>query len=325
MPSGKNRKGKKTNDAVTNQRAETIRAENEPEVDEQQQKPQEDSDTENVDDLLPKPQAEWFAMVIKNQVKRHIPEYLRRQQAELEEMVDKKFEFLKQENNKLKEELELAKSEIDKLKWAKDGINRTLSKRNNEIEHLKQIIDNVDQKQRETRVRISGIAEEEGEDLEKKILKLAKNSLGLKKLKSSDIQVSHRSGKRKQMKTRDVIVQFTDKPTKDNFQQNKKKLLNKNDEQKRIYINDDLTEYRLKLLYDARQLVKRRKLKAAWSQYGNIMVLKTDNTLKAVFNYEDLRRASGMYGFEEDGSVTPDESVLDVDRLSSQSMISSDY
>ena len=60
-----------------------------------------------------------------------------------------------------------------------------------------------------------------------------------------------------------------------------------------------LTEYRQKLLYDARQLAKRMKLKAAWSQYGNIMVLKKDNGLKAISTYEDLRVASGMYPVED--------------------------
>ncbi len=191
----------------------------------------------------------------------------------------------------------------------------------------KQTINNVDQRQGETRVRISGIAEEEDEDLEKKILKLAKTSLGLKKFKTTDIETIHRSGKKKEKKTRDVIVQFTDKTTKDKFQQNKKSLLEKGDAQKRIYINDDLTEYRMKLLFDARQLAKRHMLNAAWSQYGNILVLKNDNSLKAIYNYEDLRTTTEMYCFEDDGIENAVNPCPDINQLSAETVLSvpSDY
>ncbi len=170
-----------------------------------------------------------------------------------------------------------------------------------------------------------GIPEEEGENLEKKLLKLAKNSLGLKKLKATDVKSIHRSGKKKETKCRDVIVQFADKEIKDNFQKEKKKLSTCDNPQKRIFINDDLTEYRQKLLYDARQLAKRMKLKAAWSQYGNIIVLKKDNGLKAISTYEDLRVASGMYPVEDSEYHDDVESSIDIDESSDNSLLSSDY
>ncbi len=206
-----------------------------------------------------------------------------------------------------------------------EGINRTFYKKSTEIDKLKHTVDSIDQKQREATVRIVGIPEEDGENLEKKVLKLAKNSLGLKKMKATDVKSIHRSGKKKETKCRDVIVQFANKEIKDNFQKEKKKLSTCDNPQKRIFINDDLTEYRQKLLYDARQLAKRLRLKAAWSQYGNIMVLKKDNGLKAISNYEDLQVASGMYPMEDPEYEDDVESSIDIEQLSGNTLLSSDY
>ncbi len=220
-------------------------------VQEEQDEGRQSGNPESVEEFLPKPQVEWFSMIIKNQVKKAIPEFLVQLQTELEKNFDEKLELLKTENHKLKEEVATCKQEIEKLRYSRDGINRTLSKKSTEIDKLKHTIDNIDQKQREARVRIVGIPEEEGENLEKKLLKLGKNALGLKKLKATDVKSIHRSGKKKETKCRDVIVQFADKEIKDNFQKEKKKLSTCDNPQKRIFINDDLTEYRQKLLYSS--------------------------------------------------------------------------
>ena len=78
-------------------------------------------------------------------------------------------------------------------------------------------------------------------------------------------------------------------------------------------------------MYDARQLAKRMKLKAAWSQYRNIMVLKKDNGLKAISTYEELRIASGMYPVEDSEYQDDVESSIDIEELSENSLLSSDY
>ncbi len=65
------------------------------------------------------------------------------------------------------------------------------------------------------------------------------------------------SQEKKETKCRDIIVQFADKETKDTFQKERKKLSSCKDSNRRVFINDDLTEYRQKLLYDARQVVNR--------------------------------------------------------------------
>ncbi len=92
-----------------------------------------------------------------------------------------------------------------------------MAKKSAEIEHLKQSLDSLEQKQREQRVRITGIPEEEGENLTKKLLDLAKKKIWLKKLKDTDIVEIYRSGKQKIARTRDVIVQFESKLTRDSL------------------------------------------------------------------------------------------------------------
>ncbi len=50
----------------------------------------------------------------------------------------------------------------------------------------------------------------------------------------------------------------------------------------------------MKLFHDTRILVKKRKLRAAWSQHGNVMVLPENGGPKAVYNYRDLRDIAGL-------------------------------
>ncbi len=80
---------------------------------------------------------------------------------------------------------------------------------------------------------------------------------------------------------------------------------------KTVYINDDLTEFRQKLLYDARMLVKKRKLKGAWAQHGNVMVLPENSKPSAVYNYHDLRMKSGPHNLGEDRSDLMDQDDMD--------------
>ncbi len=92
---------------------------------------------------------------------------------------------------------------VTKLNRALAGVNKDLAKKNREIEQLKSHIDRIDQKQRETRVRVTGVEEESDENLQKKILKIAKSKLGMKKIKEEDVQEVYRAGKKRNNKTRD--------------------------------------------------------------------------------------------------------------------------
>ncbi len=237
------------------------------------------TDNPNIEEYMPKAQTEWFHMVIKAQVRKVITECLDEQEKSLTEKITKTME------EKTKE----LENKILKLNRALDGVNNDLAQKNDEIKLLKLHIDTIEQKQKEARVRITGVEEEDAENLQKKIVKIAKSKLGLKKLKEDDIQEVYRAGKKKEHRTRDIVIQFTKKSTRDGFLQQRAKIPRTTDPKGRIYINEDLTEFRQKLLYDARQKVKCGKLKGAWCQHGNIMVLKSEGKPCAVKDYNDLR------------------------------------
>ncbi len=56
-------------------------------------------------------------------------------------------------------------------------------------------------------------------------------------------------------------------------------------------MNDRLTEHRQNVLYAARKLVKARKIFAAWSQNGNILIRKTENSkIIQVDDHDNLRK-----------------------------------
>ncbi len=213
---------------------------------------------------------------------------IKKLQQEVEELTIIK-EDIKKSNKQ--EDFSAIHEDIRRLKQSRDGINKELLKKERQITMLKMEVDRMDQKQRETSLRISGVPEDDNEDLKKAMTKMAKNKLGLKKFNEDNIEVVYRSGKKRQQRNRDIILQFKSKTTKDLFQQSRKKLTEGIAPANKIYLNDDLTEFRKKLLYDARQLAKREKLKAAWSQEGNIMVLKnTQEKPLAISTHEDLRK-----------------------------------
>ena len=199
----------------------------------------------------------------------------------------------------MKAKLNEYQTEINKLKWSKDGINKELAKKNKEFDQLRDHLDSVDQKQREKRVCIVGIAEESDEDLTKKVVKMAKNKMGLKKMKEEHVVQIYRSGKKKSSRTRNIIVQFESKMVRDSFYAARKKLHDANDDYKKTYVNEDLTEFRLKLLFDTRTFVKKNKLKGAWTQNGNVMVLTDHGGPRPIYNNRDLRTASGIDTYEE--------------------------
>ena len=194
-------------------------------------------------------------------------------------------------------------SPCKRLKYSRDGINKDLCKKDAMMKKIKVDLDRIDQKQRETRLRIVGIPEEDGEEVLGKITQMAKNKLGIKSFKEDDVELTHRSGKKKQRKTRDIIVQFRSKAAKDQFQEKRKKLYDETNSDNRVYLNDDLTEFRQKLLFDARQLAKRQRIKAAWSQQGSIMILKDAQERPiAISTYDDLRKTVDLDLLDFEGS-----------------------
>ncbi len=133
-------------------------------------------------------------------------------------------------------------------------------------------------------------------------------------MKESELCQAYRVGKPEKKAHRDVVIEFGKKSDQEAFCDSKKKIPKAGDPKQRLYINDNLTVLRQKLLFDARKFVRMSKIKGTWSQNGTIMVLKTDGSGPvAVRNHNDLRKAAGLVTLSdvEDTSFTEDEITHD--------------
>ena len=82
-----------------------------------------------------------------------------------------------------------------------------------------------------------------------------------------------------------------------------------------IYLNDRLTKHRQNVLFAARKLVKGKKLFAAWSQGGNILVRKTESSkILQVQDHDDLLKIKIDYG--QQSEVTPEDKSPAMSHLS---------
>lgn len=117
--------------------------------------------------------------------------------------------------------------------------------------------DKLEQYSRRETLRISGIDEKAGEreeDLVKEVVGIAK-SIGVE-IKDEDISVTHRADRPAQNGTspRPVLCKFISRRVKDKLVKNRAKLKDIPEAKGKIYINEDLTTLRAKLLSYAKSL-----------------------------------------------------------------------
>lgn len=110
-----------------------------------------------------------------------------------------------------------------------------------------------------------------------------------------DIDRSHRLGRastqdRPRDKPRDIIVKFSTYRARSRFY--KARTLTKSRGYTGVFVNEDLTKSRSKLLYEARRRVKSNQLKSAWSTDGTILIKSTnvngDDVVRRVITISDL-------------------------------------
>ncbi len=239
----------------------------------------------NIEEYLPKPQTEWFHMVIQAQVKKVIQQSLAEQKREFTEQLDQFKQSMKRELDEIQENIKTIK-ELEKRERFK--LEEIFHKKFKKVEELRLNVDVMEQGQHKSSIQIVGLPE--SEDDTKALIKLSKEKLGVK-LKAADIGYVTRLGKQqKSEKPRNVVVEFKSETTRNEIYKKRKKLMTNKDPKRNIYVNDRLTDHRQNLLYSARKLVKSHKIFAAWSQSGNVLVRKTEKAkIMHVHNHEDLR------------------------------------
>ncbi len=218
----------------------------------------------------------------------------------LKEMMDEKWRKLQAENEALKQWVKSENEELAKKITELQEDNREKQRRIERLEYenrqkakviaeLNAKYDDLEQSRYVKDVQLVGLPESnnEEEDL-KKILKMSKDKMGIK-LKGSDIEGFHRLGKKTEKRSRDIIITFKEKKTREAFHEQRKKTSQSKDVTQNIYINDHLTDFRKGLFFRARQLVKHKKVYMAWTQKGNVLIRKEENgKVIQVTSYSDM-------------------------------------
>ncbi len=244
---------------------------------------------EDVDEWMSKyigeNQITWFVRIIRT----HASKAIRDKIPELEKTFNEKLAKVQQ---KASEDVEELRSENKKLNRALERLQFQLHKKDAKINELMVKIDSIEQKEFCNDVQVVGVEESEStEDDTKKILKLAKEKMGIK-LKKADIECTTRLGRKPVDKVtcRDIVVRFKDQSVREVFYGNRKKLATSKIPHMNIYVNDRLTNHRKAVFFQARKLYKSRKLFSTWTQKGNVLVrLKEDGPITQIENFEDLR------------------------------------
>ena len=165
---------------------------------------------------------------------------------------------------------------IDALKGEVSELREEVGELKATISSLETNQDHLEQYQRRNSLRISGIQETEKEDCAAIALDIANNVMKLyPPLAITDIDRAHRTGKHALGRSRQILVKFATYRQRKRVMDARKKLDSINS---RIYVNEDLTKARGKLLYLARCAKKANKIEECWTTDGRVLVKRNDGT-----------------------------------------------
>lgn len=151
--------------------------------------------------------------------------------------------------------------QFNSLTDAVNNVKKQCEKNTGGIAVVNNKLDALEQYSRRNNVRIFGIRESANESTDDIVLNLFKSKLNLS-LNVSDIERSHRLGKRNSEKTRAIIVKFASYRQKALVYGAKKNLKNSG-----ITITEDITKPRLEILQEARKVLGTRN---TWTSDGKI-------------------------------------------------------
>ena len=177
------------------------------------------------------------------------------------------------------------------------GLHDRMTDLENENQQLKkklQIVesrlDSAEQYSRRNCVRISGIPESKDESVDNKVMSLADaiNS----GLFIEEIDRAHRIGKPKDpslnIRPRDIIVKFVSYRSRQKIMKRKSQL--KVNGYEGAYINEDLTKDRREVFFQARALVREKRVVSAWSSDGVILVKDKNQRVYRIESHADLEK-----------------------------------
>ncbi len=161
--------------------------------------------------------------------------------------------------NPLHDEIDTLRREINPLKTELAQLRHDVQQRTDELE----------QYSRRNTIRIAGAPEDEDDNTETTALGILQ--MAHERLAFSDIDRVHRVGRREPGRGRDILVKFLSYWDKNKVIAGRRRLKLDNT---KIYINEDLTQYRSKLYKSTRDLRKAGKIEATWTRDGRIYILE---------------------------------------------------
>ena len=171
---------------------------------------------------------------------------------------------------------------INKLQKAVETKDRQITELQTRVDRLEAKLDDQEQYSRRTSVRISGIPEAPQEDVNQKVSELF-SAVNL----SPVINRVHRVGTPVDNSStpRAILCQFTSYPDKKTVMQKRKAIL---EAHSGIYVNEDLTRLRSKMLFLARQKKRANIISDAWSVDGRIVIKDIRNKIHYVTRPHEL-------------------------------------
>ena len=185
----------------------------------------------------------------------------------------------------LAHEVVSVKKENAELKLQNAELRTSLGKLEARVSKVEEAADFNEQYSRRNCIRISGIKEENNEDTDRIVLNMARDLNA--NLSLADLDRSHRVGKPKVGHERPIIVKFATYRARQSLYLKRLDLLAK-DGWKNVFINEDLTARRNKLLFNARQYVKTSLVKSAYYSDGKIFVRDNRDKKHMIYTKEDL-------------------------------------
>lgn len=152
----------------------------------------------------------------------------------------------------------------------------------NEIDRLRQEVNNLEWQSRKLNLEVHGITRTENESLLDKINQVA-SRLQLPPLSESDIVALHRLPA-KPDNVPGVIVRFTRQATREQWLNNRKKLLGT---EPKVFIVENMTKQNRALFLAAKEWAKRTGFRYVWHRNGSVLVRKQDRERAIVVRSED--------------------------------------
>lgn len=178
------------------------------------------------------------------------------------------------------------------VKGVLDGLTSHVKAVEKENESLKTRValleaksDAAEQYSRRNSLRITGVPENATENTDTYVVELARALEA--DVSTDDIERSHRVGKPRSFgRPRDIIVKFVSYRVRRKVYGARTKTKDKG--YRGVYINEDLTKPRSRLLLKARKMVKLGQLAGAWSSDGTILVRDPRDTKHRIASDSDL-------------------------------------